>query len=40
MVYSDRGVAPITPVSKPTGILTPINIYSDHGIATIPRRAE
>ena len=37
MVYSDRGVAPITPESKPTGILTPLNIYSDHGIAIIPR---
>ena len=37
MVYSDRGVTSITPESKPTGILTPIQIYSDHGIATIPR---
>jgi hypothetical protein len=32
MVYSDRGVTAITPVSKST----PIQIYSDHGIATIP----
>jgi hypothetical protein len=37
MVYSDRGAAPITPESKPTGIPTPIQIYTDHGIATIPR---
>ena len=33
---TSRGVTRITPESKPTGIPTPLNIYSDHGIATIP----
>lgn len=36
MVYSDRGVTRITPVSQATGIRTPLNIYTDHGIATPP----